>query len=108
MGDWRGALADYMRQAEKPQTAREITRGFNSTRGSNRLYSEKMSDTSIRGWLRYGVVFGVLGCDYSSRELKYAWRRDTNSEVLAALDSIQSNVDSIQASISALRQTIDR
>ena len=101
MRDWRHALADYMRQAEKPQTAYEITRGFNSTRGSNRLYSEKMSDGSIRSWLRYGVLFGVLDCDYSSREYRYAWRRDTNAEVLAALGSIES-------SVSALRQSIDR
>lgn len=95
MGDWRHALADYMRQAEKPQTAYEITGGF------NRLFSKKMSNESIRSWLRYGVVFGVLDCDYSSREYKYAWRRDTNAEVLTVLGSIES-------SISALRQSIDR
>lgn len=92
---WGKKLTAYIRDAHEPQTVREIVRGcFGDS-------SQAPDEGSVHNWLRFGARFGVLDCDWSRREHKYTWRPSTEFATLAALDSIE-------AIIADLRQTIGR
>lgn len=67
---WRRELAEYVKQAQEPQTAYQIQRVFNRRSGWGMSYS------AVYGWLVYEVKRGPhISRRRVGRSFRYEWRR---------------------------------
>lgn len=71
MRDWRGALLDYMRHLDRPQTVDEIRKGLKK----NHPWKIWISRSAVYSWLREQERKGLVRRRRDGQPFVYRWRQ---------------------------------